>query len=233
MKRLTTIIATLTILLAASIALAERSVELDDGRTVILKDDKTWEYADDRQDEEEAQADADAEPSEEQSSEGEGAAKAGDRCSSLIETKTDRVTGKSHTGTREPLITKNEAKDEGIASQLFLGNSGGRSNKSSVIWALSVVGASACVDDDNKAYVLFTDGSRLSVTNDGDYNCDRRFVTYYGGMFGKSSELKQLSEKTIEVIRVTTRKGSVERDLSSEQAKELRDSFQCMRQAAN
>jgi hypothetical protein len=145
------------------------------------------------------------------------------RCKALIESNTDRVTGKTITSGRDPIVVANKAKTEGFVSLLLLAKDG-----ESVIWSLTAVGASACVDDDSKAYVLFTDGTRLSVINDADFNCDREFTTYYGDVFEGDAALSQLASKTIEILRVETLVGYVERKFSKKQADTLRDSLQCL-----
>lgn len=142
-------------------------------------------------------------------------------CSTVVSTTHDRVSGKSTTMMDSPLVLSEDGKSGLIMSAL--------KGRQSIIWSITAIGASSCVDDDNKVNILFTDGTRMEIENDVDFNCDGRHTTYYGGVFGKRAQLDALATKDIEVVRVWTRRGYVEKTLKPEQAAHLRTAFACLR----
>ena len=144
-----------------------------------------------------------------------------DDCSTVVSTTHDRVSGTTSTMMINPLVLSDDGK-KGLIMYTMKG-------QQSIIWAITVVGASSCVDDDNKVNVLFTDGTRMEVENDANFNCDGRHTTYYGGVFGKRAQFNALATKNIEVVRVWTRQGYVEKTLNQEQATHLRSAFACLR----
>jgi len=76
--------------------------------------------------------------------------------------------------------------------------------------------------------VLFRDGSRIELINDGKFNCDAKFTQYFGGVFGKKKELEMFRTKEVETIRIWTSKSYVEEDFTSEQSKQLLHTVDCL-----
>ncbi|PKA82356.1 hypothetical protein ATE92_0484 [Ulvibacter sp. MAR_2010_11] len=176
-----------------------------DGDKVLLNENGTWTYVENDT--------HDATENTELSSD----------CSSYISTETDKMTGKSSTGANEKLIISEDGGKTGFG--ILMLNS---SSSKSLILSIQAVGAGSCVDDDNKINILFRDGSRLELVNDGKFNCDAKMTLYFGGVFGKKKQLEELAAKEIETMRVWTSKSYVERDFSSAQSKQFMKTISCL-----
>jgi len=142
------------------------------------------------------------------------------QCDELISTVTDRMTGATTTAAKDYIILSKDNKG-GIAL-LFMASS------KSVSINAKMFGASSCVDDDAKMYVLFTDGSRTIVENDMKFNCDKSFGKFYFNR--KDQQLLTLASSPIAAIRVETYKGSVTEDVSPEQAEQIVNTLKCLLQ---
>lgn len=172
------------------------------GEKVILKENGTWEYIETIEN------------------------KASDlsvECSDLIITEEDKMTGKSSTGAKNTLIISDDGGKNGLGIYALNGS------KSTII-IIQAVGAGSCIDDDNKLNILFRDGSRLELFNDAKFNCDAKMTLYFGGIFGKKKQLKELTSKEVETMRVWTSKSYVEKDFSSDQSKQLMQTLKCLSQ---
>ena len=143
-------------------------------------------------------------------------------CSELISTETDKMTGKSSTAAKNTLIVSNDGGKNGFG--IFLMNS----SSGSIIFSIQAVGAGGCIDDDNKMNILFRDGTRLELVNNGKFNCKSKFTLYFGGSFGKKKQLEMLRTKEIETMRIWTSKSYVEKDFTSEQSKQLMKTVDCL-----
>ncbi len=141
-------------------------------------------------------------------------------CDDLIANSTDKVTGKTTRGSKESLLVSKDGKN-GFGFYLFEGSN-------SIILSATVVGAGGCIDDTNKMNILFRDGSRLELVNNGKFNCESNFTLYFGGVFGKKKELEQLRTKEIETMRIWTSKSYVEEDFAPEQSKAFMKSLDCL-----
>lgn len=180
---------------------AQSEVITNNGKKVILNDDGTWVYA---------------------SIETEESIDISDDCSTYISTKTDKVTGKSTTSLSETLIISKDGGEKGFGVIAM------KADKKSLILSIKAIGAGNCIDDKGKMNVLFRDGTRLELTNDGDFNCNANYVQYFGGVFGKKKEIEMFKNKEIETIRVWTSKGYVEENLTDEQSKIFMNSMRCL-----
>ena len=96
-----------------------------------------------------------------------------------------------------------------------------------IMFSIKALGAGGCIDDDDKMNVLFRDGTRIALTNDGDFNCDGDYTQYFGGAFQKKKELEMFRTKEIETIRISTSDSYVEEDFSSDQSIELMKTVDC------
>ena len=179
---------------------AQTEATTKDGKKVILNDDGTWKY--------------DTTVVVEKTVNLE--------CSELISTETDKMTGKSSTAAKKTLIISDDGGKNGFG--IFLMNS----SSGSIIFSIQAVGAGSCIDDDNKMNILFRDGTRLELVNNGKFNCKAKFTLYFGGSFGKKKQLEMLRTKEIETMRIWTSKSYVEKDFTSEQSKQLMKTVDCL-----
>lgn len=194
------LLVTFTILvLGTTILFGQIEATTKDGKKVLLYDDGTWKYNDTDDKKDLANL----------------------QCSDLVSDKTDKVTGKtSRSSTSAILITKDNKN--GIALRLI------QTEKKSLIFAVTAVGAGSCIDDKSKMNVLFKDGTRLELVNDGKFNCDGKFTLYFGDIFGKKKEMEMFRTKEVETMRVWTSKSYVEEDFTAENSKALMMTFDCL-----
>lgn len=179
--------------------LAQTEATTNSGKKVILNDDGTWKYVETSSNESKLSLD----------------------CSDLISTETDKMTGKSTTSSKETLIISDDGGKTGFG--IFILDISG-----TLVFSIQAVGAGNCIDDENKMNILFRDGTRLELVNNGKFNCDGKFTLYFGGSFGKNNELELIKTKEIETVRIWTSKSYVEKDFSSIQSKQLIKTIECL-----
>lgn len=173
-----------------------------DGKTVLLNSNGTWEY-------------------EKLTVKPQNSGDNSFECSDLIVTETDKVTGRATTTGKEVLVISNDGGKSGFGILLM-------KSKKSIIVSITVAGAGGCIDDTDKMNILFKDGSRLEMTNNGKFNCKSKFTLYLGGMFGQKKQLEAFRTKEIETMRVWTSKGYVEEDFSLEEGKIFMKTIDCL-----
>lgn len=143
-------------------------------------------------------------------------------CEDLIQSVTDKVTGKSRTQTAESIFVSSD-QETGFSLYLMVTDS------KTLVFNISVLSETLrCVDEGDEANILFRDGSRLTLKSAGDFNCEGSFTVYFGDVFGKKKELRQLMEKEIETMRVWGRGKEEEQDFSEEDSKRLLTVFKCL-----
>lgn len=170
-----------------------------DGKNVILNSDGTWSFNEIKKTEIE-----------------------NIKCEDVISIMNDKMTGKSNVGSKKTIIISKNNGQKGFGLYML------KSERGSFILSITVAGGGMCIDEKNKMNVLFKDGTRFELKNDGYFNCKGQYTQYFGGLFGKKSELEMLRTKQIETIRVWTNNGFIEEDLDSEQSLEVLKTFQCL-----
>lgn len=143
-------------------------------------------------------------------------------CNDYIEVTEDRMTGETSVGMKESIVVSQDGGRSGLGILLMKSSSG------SIIFSIVAAGNGSCIDDDAQMIVLFRDGSRLELTNDGDFNCDGRYTQYFLGVFGKRRMLRQFQEKQIEAIRVSMRRGFVEEDFTEDNSLVFKRTLNCL-----
>lgn len=194
-----TIITTaLAVFICVAFCQAQTQATTNDGKSVLLNSDGTWTLADTAKTE-----------------------TLTTECDSYISTEVDKVTGKSSTAAKKTIVVSKDGGKKGFG--FFLMNS-----KNSLIISITVAGASSCIEDDAKMYVLFTDGTRLELINDGKFNCKSKYTQYLGGVFGKDSELELFKHKEIDTIRIWTSKSYVEEGFNKTQREDFKQTVNCL-----
>lgn len=146
-------------------------------------------------------------------------------CDSLIANKTDEVTGSSWVGSKKNYSVGTTEKGIGIG----LRNS---SLAKTIIMTVLAFGGSTCIDEDDKMFLLFKDGKRLTLDNDDDFNCNRRFVFYlHNRSESKKQEIETLMLSDIQTVRLTTSSGFVQIDIPPQKAYLIRRTIECLFQA--
>ena len=183
-------------------SLAQIEATTTDGKKVVLNGDGTWKYSETKLESNESNSKSD--------------------CSNFISTEVDKVTGNSTVAAKNVLIVSRDGGKYGFGIFVLKSNSG------SIIFSIQAVGAGSCIDDNNKMNILFRDGARLELTNEGKFNCEAKYTQYFGGIFGKKKELEMLKTKEIETMRIWTSKSYVEENFNADQSKELMNVVRCL-----
>jgi hypothetical protein len=192
-----------------------------DGRAVELSADGTWTYAST----EEAKVHDKASKSPGATEKDKPTNKQQSQCSALLKTTHDKMTGRTTTQPKEPILVSKDEKT-GLLIAPFIGSS-----SDTIVFMLRAFGGSNCVDDKASIYVLFDDDSRLELRSNADFNCDNNATVYLGGSFGKTKQLNLLATKKVASIRVVKRKGHVQEDFSAKQATRLQNTLKCLMDA--
>jgi len=174
-----------------------------DGKNVILNLDGTWKYIETETNDTVAESESN------------------DDCSNYIETWIDKVSGTSSISAKDKIFITEDGGKYGFGIYLI-------GARKSIIASIQAVGSGNCIDDDAKINILFRDGSRIKIINNGDFNCEAKATLYFGGVFGRKSELNDLSTKEIETMRVWTYDGYVQMDFTPKQSKELLNTLRCL-----
>lgn len=141
-------------------------------------------------------------------------------CADLLYSYEDEMTGKTTTVLSKAIIVSDDRKT-GFSIDILH-----RSDLTTPSARIKVGGAGRCIDDDDDMNILFRDGTRLELENDGDFNCDAEFALYFNGSSGKK-QLEMLKTKEIETMRIWTTKSYVQKDLTEVQSKLLLNSIKC------
>ncbi len=201
MKKIMTTL--LTVLTALTFVFGQnQNATTESGKKVILLQNGTWKYTDTVKNDQ-----SKLDPND---------------CSNWIKTEEDKVEGKSFTTIKDYLIVSKDGGKNGFGIYLM------QSSDRSVILSIDVVGAGRCIDKGAKINILFTDGSRLELFTDGDFNCKGNATVYFGGIFGKKNELSDLKEKKIDIMRVWTSDSYVEEKFTDDQAVQFKNALNCL-----
>lgn len=185
---------------------ADSRATTESGKVVLLNSDGTWKYADLVSDDSTTADPIDL-----------------NDCSNLINTSEDRVTGITYTSSKNYLVIDNPTDEGGhIAMSFFLGS------EKSITWGLDVFGAGQCINEGDKINILFTDGSRMELQNDSDFNCEKRSTVYFGSVWGKQRQLSDLINKKIQIIRVWTDDSFIEKEFDNTDAITFQNTLRCL-----
>ena len=173
------------------------------GKKVILNPDGTWKYADAKKDIQQETTTND--------------------CSQYIQTVEDKMTGDKFISAKKTLLVSTDAGKTGFRIILI------HNYNRTLIFHINAEGAGHCVDKGSKINILFTDGSRLELANEEDFNCKGDIVVYFGGSYsGKEDDLKELQTKKIETMRVWLNDSFVEKDFTKENTNEFFQIVNCL-----
>lgn len=174
----------------------------EDGKNVILNENGSWEFVKS----EILTSEQPLKPSD---------------CGAFISTEIDKVTGKSTTASKETLIISSDGGRTGFGI-LMLNISG------TVVLSIQAAGGGSCIDDDDKMNILFRDGTRIELINNGKFNCEGKFTLYLGGKLGGKKELESFKSKEIEIMRIWTSKSYVEMDFNVSQSRQFLQTVSCL-----
>ena len=143
-------------------------------------------------------------------------------CSNWISTEKDKMDGTLLIGAKETIVISSDGGKTGFGIYIMKGSTG------SLIITIQAVGAGRCIDEKNKINILFSDGSKLDFFNDGKFNCKGKATLYFGSVFGRLSQLKELKTKKIETMRVWTSDSFVQKDFTVDNQEEFYNVINCL-----
>lgn len=200
MKKIT--ITVLTALMSFAVSFGQtQEATTTDGKKVILNNDGTWNYLEVKKETKKVNS---------------------SDCSLWISTATDKVSGKTSTSAKNTLIISNDGGKKGFGIFMMQSSQGG------LILVLQAVGADGCIDKGAKINILFTDGSRLELFSEGDFNCKGKATVYFGDVFGKQKQLDELRSKKIQTLRVWTSDSYFEKDFTTSNQEEFYNVINCL-----
>lgn len=133
----------------------------------------------------------------------------GDSCSAHIIHDTDEVTGDVFVSTDMIYLQNNLSQD--VVYLYFM-----KHNPVGFSLQIKLIDRQ-CIDKSALINILFTDGSRLAIMANSEFNCNGRCPIYFGKGFGRNDEIKQLSTKRVKTIRIATYDGYEQVDLTANQ----------------
>jgi hypothetical protein len=142
-------------------------------------------------------------------------------CDNYSSSATDKMTGKTTNSSKEVLIVSEDAGITGFGIIML-------DLSETFVISIEASGAGSCIDEKDRIIVLFRDGTRIELKNDGKFNCDRKFTLYFGKYFGKNKELQMFKTKEIETIRIWTSNSYVEKDFSKENSIKFMNTVSCL-----
>lgn len=86
---------------------------------------------------------------------------------------------------------------------------------------------SNCIDKNGYAIFMFTDSSKVSLSNNYGFNCDGKYSVNFGDL-GRDNQIQDFVSKDLLVIRIYTAKSFVEEPVSIKDAVEIKNTFKCM-----
>ncbi len=200
MKEITTTLFTVLISMTSSFGQTQEATTAD-GKKVILNSDGSWKYAEVKKNTTKVNS---------------------SDCSNWIATETDKVSGNTSTAAKHTLFVSTDGGKKGFGIFMM------QTSKGELILVIQAVGAGSCIDEGSKINILFTDGSRLELLSEGDFNCKGDATVYFGGVFGKKTQLEELKTKKIQTMRVWTNDGYVEKDFTTDNQEEFLNVINCL-----
>ncbi len=170
------------------------------GKKIIISLDGTWKYADEKISSSFNYED----------------------CLNFIKITEDKMTGDKMATSKNRIIVSQDGGKTGLGIVLMT------PSKGVLILNILASGAGNCIDKGGKVNILFTDGSKLELTTNGDFNCKGEATIYLGGVAGKKKQFEELKTKKIQAIRVWTDDGYVERDFTEDNSNMFYQTINCL-----
>jgi hypothetical protein len=178
-----------------------QEAKTNSGKKVILNSDGTWKYIEENKITTDSSKKSD--------------------CSNFIQTIEDKMDGEKTTYSKNLISVPNFNENKKFVLSLSLGPN------NEIIFLIIAVGA-GCIEEKNKINILFTDGSRLQLFSNDEFNCKGETTLYFGGIFGRTKELQELKTKKIQTMRIATTDTYFEKDFTDENSNEFFQTINCL-----
>jgi hypothetical protein len=144
------------------------------------------------------------------------------RCSKYVTQSYDSITDESYSSAE--ILIPARGKAIGFAVLLFTGTYHDYVTCDIVCVSQSMV----CLNYRNAMSFVFTDGSKLDIKSDGDFNCEGNSELHFGGAYEHKREYQIFKSREIQSIGIMTANGWVQNTLTAEQGRQIRFAFECL-----
>jgi len=103
-----------------------------------------------------------------------------------------------------------------------------KSKNGPLIWTTAISAKGHCIKEEGKMLIVMKDGTRYQVDNNGKPNCDGSFKLYFGGLYGKETQLESMQSQEIAAIKVWTSNSFVEETFSEDHSSLFKATINCM-----
>ena len=103
-----------------------------------------------------------------------------------------------------------------------------KSKNGPLIWTTAINARGHCIKEEGKMLIVMKDGTRFQVDNNGKANCDGSFKLYFGGTYGKETQLEAFQSMEIAAIKLWTSNSYVEETFSEDHSSLFKASINCM-----
>lgn len=99
---------------------------------------------------------------------------------------------------------------------------------SSITFSIRSVGAGPCAEPGDRVVFVFTDSSKLELSNMGKANCEAQSFLYFNPQRNNFTEMKLLAEKQVGKLTVWTKERFFTQTLNDEMATKIVDLVSCL-----
>lgn len=144
------------------------------------------------------------------------------QCDEVLNHEVDQFSGKGSWSNKEQIILSDNGTD-GMYMMLIMPDD----KHKTLIWIATSTEA-GCVDKGKKVELVLTDGTRMTFYSEGNFNCKGKATMYFGGVFGKKSEMAKLASTTIDMIRIHGSSSLHDEKFKPETAEYFKNVFNCL-----
>lgn len=142
-------------------------------------------------------------------------------CNTLTKSEKDKFTGNVLTSLAETVVVSSDGQN-GFGINLFR-----RDDNELIFLTIKTVGAGNCVNERDRVYINFADGSKMDLWHMGKFDCDATATVYFGRGYSNYKKLKMLAQKRIAAMRVWIGDSYVDEELTEENSLALMNAIKC------
>lgn len=141
---------------------------------------------------------------------------------SIISLDVDQFTGKANWSSAQNIVLSPDGV-EGMGMYLIMSDD----KHKTLIWVTTSTKA-GCIDKGDKVELVFKDETRMTLYAENNFNCKGKATCYFGGIFGKKTEMQKLASTPISMIRVHGSTTLHSETFSEETAQYFMTAFSCL-----
>lgn len=146
---------------------------------------------------------------------------------SVISLDVDEFTGKGNWSNTQNIVLSPDGV-EGMGMYLIMSDD----KHKTLIWVTNSTKA-GCVDKGDKVELVFKDDTRMTLYSESSFNCKGKATCYFGGIFGKKTEMEKLASTPLRMIRVHGSTTLHSETFSEEMSQNFMNAFSCLVQQRN